>query len=172
MPLRPDQAESEEAAKEAALKLLERGPRTEREISDRLLGRGYAADAVERAVGRLRRVALLDDRAFVRAFVRSELMRRPQGRHLLAGKLRRRGVPTPLIEEMEEVIADDADLSDRSLATERDRAVRAAEGLRRRYAGRPDEERRRKLQGALLRRGFSWDTIRDLMREDPSGDST
>jgi len=37
MSLRPDQAESEEAAKEAALKMLERGPRTEREIVDRLL---------------------------------------------------------------------------------------------------------------------------------------
>jgi len=171
MSLRPGQAESEEAAKEAALKLLERGPRTEREIVDRLLGRGYAADAVERAVERLRRVALVDDRAFMRAFVRSELSRRPQGGRLLAGKLRRRGVSAALIEEMEEMIAADADLADRRLASEHDRAARAAAALHRRYAGKPDEERRRKIQGALLRRGFSWDTIRDLSREEPSGDS-
>ncbi len=171
MSLRPGQAESEEAAKEAALKLLERGPRTEREIVDRLLGRGYAADAVERAVERLRRVALLDDRAFMRAFVRTELLRRPQGGRLLAGKLRRRGVPAALIEEMEQIIAADTDLADRALGTERERAERAATSLRRRYAGKSDEERRRKVHDALLRRGFSWDTIRDLMREEPSGDA-
>ena len=54
---------SDEAAKEAALRILARGPRTEREVSDRLAERGYVPDAVERAVERLRRVSLLDDRA-------------------------------------------------------------------------------------------------------------
>jgi regulatory protein len=172
MPRRPGQAASEEAAKEAALRLLERGPRTEREIVDRLLGRGFASDAVERAIERLRRGAVLDDRAFVRAFVRAELTRRPQGRRLLAGKLRRRGVPAPLSEELEAIIEADADLADRSLATEAERARRAAEALRRRYAGRPEPERRRKLHDALLRRGFSWETIRDLMGDETSGDPT
>ncbi len=172
MPVRPDRAASEEAAKEAALRLLERGPRTEREIVDRLLGRGYEPDAVERAVERLRRVSLLDDRAFVRAFVRTELARRPQGRRLLEQKLRRRGVPAPLIEELERLIVEDEDLADRRLGSEAERAARAADALRRRYAGRPEEERRRKTVHALLRRGFSWDTIRDLVDEEPTGDTT
>jgi SOS response regulatory protein OraA/RecX len=91
MPLRPDRAASEEAAKEAALRLLERGPRTEREIVDRLLGRGVVPDAVEGAVARLRRVSLLDDRAIVRAFS-DGADAAPQGA-ALENKLRRRGVP-------------------------------------------------------------------------------
>ncbi|HSQ59952.1 MAG TPA: regulatory protein RecX [Acidobacteriota bacterium] len=172
MPLRPDRAASEDAAKEAALRLLERGPRTEREIVDRLLGRGFVPDAVERAVERLRRVSLLDDRAFVKAFVRTELARRPQSRRLLETKLRRRGVPAALIQEVERLLAEDADLAERRLGTERERAMKAVEALRRRYAGRPDEERRRKTAHALLRRGFSWDTIRDLMGDESTGDTT
>lgn len=172
MPLRPDRAASEEAAKDAALRLLERGPRTEREIVDRLLGRGFAPDAVERAVERLRRVSLLDDRAFLRAFVRTELTRRPQGRRLLETKLKRRGVPAALIAELDELLARDGDLAESRLATEVERAALAAAALRRRYAGRPEEERRRKLSQALLRRGFSWDTIRDIVGEEPTEEST
>ena len=172
MPLRPDRAASEDAAKEAALKLLERGPRTEREIVDRLLGRGFVPDAVEGAVQRLRRVSLLDDRAFVRAFVRAELTKRPQGRRLLELKLKRRGVPAALLAELDDVLARDADLAEQRLVSEFERAARAAVGLRRRYATRPEEERRRKLSQALLRRGFSWDTIRDLVGEVPTEEET
>ncbi len=172
MPLRPDRAASEEAAKNAALRLLERGPRTEREIVDRLLGRGFAPDAVERAVERLRRVSLLDDRAFLHAFVRTELTRRPQGRRLLVTKLKRRGVPAALLEELDDLLERDVDLADSRLATEVERAALAAAVLRKRYAGRPEEERRRKLSQALLRRGFSWDTIRELVGEEPTEEST
>jgi regulatory protein len=172
MPLRPDRAASEDAAKEAALKLLERGPRTEREIVDRLLGRGFVPDAVEGAVERLRRVSLLDDRAFVRAFVRAELTKRPQGRRLLETKLKRRGVPAALLAELDEVLARDVDLTEQRLVSEFERAARAAVTLRRRYAARPEEERRRKLAQALLRRGFSWDTIRDLVGEAPTEEET
>ena len=167
MPLRPDRAESEEAAKDAALKLLERGPRTEREIVDRLLGRGFAPDAVERAVERLRRVSLLDDRAFLHAFVRTELTRRPQGRRLLVTKLKRRGVPAVLIAELDALLERDGDLAEGRLATESERAALAAESLLRRYAAKPAEERRRKISNALLRRGFSWDTIRELIGAEP-----
>ena len=172
MPLQPDRAESEEAAKDAALRLLERGPRTEREIVDRLLGRGFAPDAVERAVERLRRVSLLDDRAFLRAFVRTELTRRPQGRRLLVTKLKRRGVPAELIEELDALLERDGDLAESRVATELDRAALAAEALRRRYEGHPEEERRRKLSSALLRRGFSWETIRELVGAEPPEEST
>jgi len=152
--------------------LLERGPRTEREIVDRLLGRGFVPDAVEGAVERLRRVSLLDDRAFVRAFVRAELTKRPQGRRLLETKLKRRGVPAALLAELDEVLARDVDLTEQRLVSEFERAARAAVTLRRRYASRPEEERRRKLAQALMRRGFSWDTIRDLVGEAPTEEET
>jgi regulatory protein len=165
MPLRSDRASSEDAAKEAALRILERGPKTEREIIDRLLARGFVADAVERAVERLRRVSLLDDRAFVRSYLRTEIPRRPQGRRLLVFKLKRRGVPASLLEELDQLLADDVDLADRSLDTEEGRARAALAELERRHARREPTERARRVQGALVRRGFDWSTVRDLVTE-------
>ncbi len=166
MTLSPERAGSEDAAKEAALSILARGPRTEREVEGRLLERGYHGDAVERALARLRRVSLLDDRAFVRSFLRTELFKAPQGKRLLEMKLRRRGVPDGLIRELDAFLEEDPDLSGRSLASEEGRAALGFAQLRRRYARLKPEVYRRRMQQALARRGFNWDTIRDLMGEE------
>lgn len=165
MPLRSDRASSEDAAKEAALRILERGPRTEREVFDRLLARGFVQDAVERAIERLRRVSLLDDRAFVRSFLRTEIPRRPQGRRLLVLKLRRRGIPAPLLEELDQLLAEETDLAERSLDTEEGRARAALAELERRHVRRDALDRARRVQGALVRRGFDWSTVRELLGE-------
>ncbi|HEX7076885.1 MAG TPA: regulatory protein RecX [Candidatus Eisenbacteria bacterium] len=170
-PIPPERAASDDAAKEAALRILARGPRTEREIADRLVERGYVPDAVERAVERLRRVSLLDDREFVRTFVRHELLRKPQGRRLLTAKMKRRGVPLPLLTEWERTIANEEDLAERCLETEEGRARAAAEEIRRRLGRRTPVERRRRLEAGLLRRGFGWDTIRDLIESEPEEDA-
>ena len=164
MPVRPDRAASEDAAKEAALRILERGPRTEREVEDRLLARGFERDAVDRAIERLRRVSLLDDRAFLRSFLRTELPRRPQGKRLLVTKLKRRGVPATLLEELDRLLGEEPDLAERSLDTEEGRAEAALSELRKRHAKREARDRARRLQGALLRRGFDWSMVRDLVR--------
>ena len=171
-PIPPEQAASDDAAKEAALRLLARGPRTEREVVDRLIERGYVPDAVERAVERLRRVSLLDDRAYLGWFVRTELLRKPQGIRLLRMKLARHGLPRPLLEALDDAIQDDRDLAERALETEIGRAEAAARQIRRGPVGKKDPDRRRRmLQAALLRRGFTWDTIRDLVGEEPESES-
>ncbi|HXF58802.1 MAG TPA: regulatory protein RecX [Candidatus Saccharimonadales bacterium] len=166
MALSPERAGSEEAAKEAALRILARGPRTEREVEIRLRDRGYHGEAVERAIQRLRRVSLLDDRAFVRSFLRTELFKAAQGRRILELKLRRRGVPDALIRELDSFLEDDPDLAGRSLVSEEERAAVGLTQLRRRYSGLAPEVYRRRMQQALARRGFGWDTIRDLLHEE------
>ena len=170
-PIPPEKAASDDAAKEAALKLLARGPRTEREVADRLIERGYVPDAVERAVERLRRVSLLDDRAYLEWFVRTELLRKPQGIRLLRMKLARHGLPRPLLEALNDAIQDDRDLAERALETETGRAEAAARQIRRQVGKREPDRRRRMIQAALLRRGFTWDTIRDLVGEETEPES-
>jgi regulatory protein len=150
----------------AALRILERGPKTEREVFDRLLARGFVLDAVERAVERLRRVSLLDDRAFMRSFLRNEIPRRPQGRRLLVMKLKRRGIPPSLLEELDQLLAEDPDLAERSLDTEEGRARAALAEAERRHVRRDATERARRVQGALIRRGFDWSTVRDLVTHE------
>ena len=166
MALSPERAGSEEAAKEAALRILARGPRTEREIEQRLRDRGYESGAVARALERLRRVSLVDDRAFVRSFLRTELFKAAQGKRLLVMKLRRRGVPDALVRELDSFLDEDPDLAGRSLASEEGRAAEGVRQLRGRYARLEPDVYRRRMQQALARRGFDWDRIRDLLEEE------
>ena len=163
MPIGRDQAASEDAAKEAALRILGRGPRTEREVLDRLLARGFVLDAVERAVERLRRVSLLDDRAFVRSFLRVEVVRKPQGSRLLRATLKRRGIATALLEELDDLVAEDPDLTERELHTEEGRARAALSQIDRRVRGARGPVRSRRVASALVRRGFDWSVVRDLV---------
>jgi regulatory protein len=165
MPVRPDRAASEEAAKDAALRMLGRAPRTEREIRDRLLTRGFVANAVEGALERLRRVSLLDDRAFVRAYLHSEVPRRPQGRRLIEATLKRRGVPALLIEELDQLLGEDPDLVERELDREEGRARAALAQIARRSRSRRTGDPRgsQRMMGALVRRGFDWSLARDLI---------
>jgi SOS response regulatory protein OraA/RecX len=121
---------------------------------------------VERAIERLRRVSLLDDRAFVRSFLRTELFKTAQGRRLLEMKLRRRGVPDVLIQELDAFLEEDPDLTGRSLVSEEGRAAAGLAQLRRKYARLDPETYRRRMQQALARRGFSWGTIRDVLGEE------
>ncbi len=166
MALSPERAGSEDAAKEAALRILARGPCTEHEVESRLRERGYHEEAVVRALTRLRRVSLLDDRAFVRSFLRTELFKAPQGRRLLEMKLRRRGVPDGLIRELDAFLEEDPDLEGRSLVSEEGRAAVGFAQLRRKYSRLEPDVYRRRMQQALARRGFGWDTIRELMKEE------
>ncbi|MGH7680647.1 MAG: regulatory protein RecX [Candidatus Eiseniibacteriota bacterium] len=170
MPRRSIEITSADAAKEAALRFLERAPRTEREIVDRLLARGFVPDAVERAVERLRRVSLLDDRAFVRSFLRTELARRPQGRRMLTAKLKRRGVPAPIVEDVDALVHEDPDLVERGLDTEEGRAKAALVGLTRRHRQKEGADRARRIGGALARLGFDWSIVRDLVTYGDSGE--
>lgn len=169
MALTPERAASEDAAKDAALRILASGPRTVREVEDRLLSRGFDASAAERAIERLRRVSLLDDRAFVRSFLRTELLRAPQGMRLLVVKLRRRGVPPALVQEIDSLLQEDTDLVERSLGSETERGRAAFHQLRRGRAGLPPDVYRRRITQALARRGFEWDVIRDLLGEETEG---
>ena len=137
-----------EAAREAALKLLERARRTRADLARRLGERGYAAPTIEQALERLTRVGLVDDVEYARAFLRGRLGRRAAGRRRLEQELRARGV-TP---------ADVAGAFER-LAEEVEGARRAVAQAERRYRALDPQLRRRRLYALLARRGFDPDAI-------------
>lgn len=89
---------------------------------------------------------MVDDRAFARAWVESRQQRRHLSRRALREELHRKGIARELIDEaLDDVDGDDEYLAARALA---ERKARTMSGLE-------PEVRRRRLVGALARRGFS-----------------
>ena len=149
-----------EAAREAALKLLERTRRTRADVARRLRDKGYAAPVVDEVIARLQGVGLLDDAEYARAFLADRWGRRAAGWRVLERDLRQRGVEREDIErarrqfEAEQGPADEVRL-----------ARRVAEQAQRRYAALDSRVRRQRLYALLARRGFDGDVIEQALRE-------
>ena len=151
-----------DAAREAALELLDRARRTRSDLARRLVERGFAAPTIAEALDRLAGVGLVDDVEYARAFLRSRGARRPAGRRRLEQELRARGVA-----------ADDLAAAFEREGGARDEAGGAARVVAlaaRRYHGLDPRLRRQRLYALLVRRGFDREAIEAALAGAPGPD--
>jgi len=146
----------ENAAYEAALRLIAHRDRTVHELRTRLADKGYPADSVKAAVERLKRIGYLDDRAYCERYTTEILATRPAGHRFITARLRLRGVHPEVIREV---------LS-RAYPPElvEEMAYRVAAKRAKRSRNEAPAVRRRKLAGFLSRRGFNYDDVQKALR--------
>ncbi len=144
-----------DAAREAALRLLERSRRTRDDLARRLREKGFPPATIDDVLDRLTQVGLVDDVEFARAFLAGRWGRRPSGLRRLEQQLRAKGV------------GDEAVSAARALIEAREGAVdevtaahRVVEQAARRYAKLEPRVRQQRLYALLARRGFDGDVIR------------
>lgn len=156
-----------EAAREAALKLLERTRRTRADLERRLRDKGYAPAAAAEALDRLARVGLVDDAEFARAFLAGRWGRRPAGWVRLRQELRAKGVGDDAIESARaQVAAREGGVDETSTA------LKLVQQARRRMSALDSAKQRQRLYALLARRGYDGDTIRRVLaiRDDEAGE--
>ena len=159
------QADGRWKAKQAALSLLGTRARATGELSDRLRRKGFDEDATAYAIAEVRRMGLLDDRAFAESWVRDRLLLRPRGARALVGELSRKRVAPDVARDAVACVMHAADVCDADLC-----AHAASKWLRTHPT--PDaadrearEKQRRRLAGYLGRRGFSGHAVRSALQE-------
>ncbi len=148
-------ADTLERAHEAALTLLESRPRSEAELRRALRRKGFDEAAVDSVLERLRQVGLVDDLAFARFWAEQRQHFHPQGRALLEAELRQHGVPEAILRQVKEEYDEASALRE------------AARAQARKLHHVPAPEFQRRLIGRLLRRGFPYAAIQELLH-DPS----
>ena len=134
---------------EAALNILDRSARTEKEIRNKLQLKGYLPEVTDAVCERLRDARLIDDR-YIAERLTSSMIAGGKGRYAVMRKLRSRGISS---EDSAEALSE---IDEEEQKTE---AYRQAQKLARKYEGIEPRERKAKLSQALSRRGFSWDSI-------------
>ncbi|MEX1255168.1 MAG: regulatory protein RecX [Dehalococcoidia bacterium] len=140
--------EARRGALQAALRLVARGPRSERELRDRLRRRGFAQPAVDAAAGRLQELGYLDDAAFARFWTETRQAGRPSSQRFVVSELRRKGIAPETAQEATAEISDEEAAYDAA-----SRRLRSFQGL--------EYQRFRERLGAFLtRRGFGYDVAR------------
>ena len=147
------QKDTDEVAFQAALKLINVRARSEAEIRDRLVKKGFNEAAVESTLERLRQASLVDDEQFAQAWVENQTTFRPRGRMALRLELRQKGIGDELIQKTLEEATDEESL-----------AYQAAQKAARRWETLEWREFRVKLSQFLGRRGFSYGTAAPVVK--------
>lgn len=141
-----------------AVNLLTYKPRSIMELRTRLMEKEWTNSAiVEEVIKKLESYGYLDDAQFARDFASSRLRQKPIGKRVLKQKLAQKKLDKETVEEAVEKAF--AETSEEEII---DRAIEK----RLRIKGKPTERADvKRFYDFLLRQGFSYDLVRDKMRE-------
>jgi regulatory protein len=149
--------DSLEKAKDQAIRYIVQRPRSISEIERYLKRKGYDEPQIEQVVNRLRELNLLDDTAFAEYWIEQRLTFKPRSQMALRYELQQKGVSRDVMDEMLNEVDE--------VAAAQDAAQRKLNTFRH----LPEDQFRAKLGSFLQRRGFRYETIRqvvdDLWRE-------
>lgn len=142
--------EEREEAYRSALAILERKARTAKELSLALKRKGYSKTIIDACLERLRSRNILDDAAFAKRFAEQRAVNQRKGRRLIKQELIQRGIGKS---EAEEALGQLSDEQERKLAL----ALASKKWPQTKGEYR---DRRNKLTGFLLRRGYPSGIVR------------
>ena len=142
-------------AKEKALKLLAVRPRSEKELRQKLLQKGFTGKIVFEVISDLKKVDLINDEKFAESWAFSRLANKPMGRFLLKQELFRKGIKKELIEEVIKKSFEDE--------KEIELAKKLLDKRKKLFQNLEDRKVQKKLSDFLLRRGFSYEIVNKVM---------
>lgn len=147
-------------ARKIVLRQLAMGPRTRRQLEDKLRDRGTDPQVAARVLDRMAEVGLVDDEAYVEMYVRSKQETKGLASSALRHELRTKGVADDVIDAaLEEIDPEREKEQARELVARRIRTMR---GLDR-------EVQTRRLAGFLARKGYGSGVAYQVIREALDG---
>ncbi|MBN2103987.1 RecX family transcriptional regulator [bacterium] len=150
-------------AKKKALSLLSYRARSVEEIRDRLNQKGYDDRIVNSIVEDFLRVGLLNDESFASAYIQTRMIQRPASKRLLIQELKKKGVKESMAARVvTEGYGEKSEIEvAKSLIELRFKRFRRGDRLK----------NKKKISDFLIRRGFDWDIINELLRWKEESDS-
>lgn len=152
------------------LRFLAVRPRSEKEIRDYLRKKfsifnfkfSNEEKTIEEFLERLRASGLVDDEKFARWWVEQRQGgRKPKGQRIIGMELRQKGVAREIIETVLPRMAE---------AAEQELAEKAAAKKMRLYRRYPPPAFRQKMAQYLLRQGFTWPVVKEVLQKRLSND--
>jgi regulatory protein len=144
-------------AKSYVYGILARRMYTTREIRDKLVEREYVDKIIEDVIATLERYGYLNDRTYAQEWIESRMRSKPKGKIALKRELERKGIDRSIIEEALSQAFDQSKESEMALDLARRKA--------RSYNADDPVAAKRKLQSFLIRRGFDFETVKDVIEQ-------
>lgn len=147
--------EEKKKARDKALRLLAVRARSEKEIMDRLKQAKYSVRIIEEVITELKRLKLLNDADFAVMFARNRVISKPTGEYMLKQELKAKGLSEKDIKQGIEAAFNEK--------PQTQQALELAIKIKARHRNQEEYKARKKVNDHLLRRGFSWDIVNDIM---------
>lgn len=140
--------------KTAALRYMERSYKSQKEITDKLLEKGYEEETVHRVLEFLKSYGFVDDKNYVQLYAKEKLS--TQGKNKIKHALSRKGIHEEVIEEC---------LRSFDSSIEENTALAMAEKKLKTLVKSEKDRRKiyRKLGEFLIRNGFSVEKVKDVV---------
>ncbi|MCG8604136.1 recombination regulator RecX [bacterium] len=149
--------EGKRRVKDKAYQLLAARAHSGQELKKKLTQRGFQPELVDAVLGQLQKDHVVDDSEFARLFARSRLNNKPMGKRRLRCELWQKGLSEEIVDQtLNEVYQE---RSQAQLARD------LVEKRQSRYAHLEGALRKKRLGDLLLRRGFDWSLIKEVIDE-------
>lgn len=147
------------------LKFFSYRPRSEKELKDWFARKQVGQETQEMILQKMRNLGYLNDEEFAQWWIEQRTTFRPAGTRLLAMELRQKGIEKNLIARLLDCLAKPGPASRDYIAgdVEKELAKKVAEKKLKSLKHLPSLELKQKLSGVLARRGFSWETIKEVV---------
>ena len=147
-------------ARKLALRFLAHRPRTAMEVRDRLRAEDFGDGDIEKVIGDLKKVELVNDAGFARMYISDALSTKATGKTLLRRKLLLLGVEKGLVDEALQKAFASVDEAAEALTAGRKFLKKSAAAHTPANAPRL----RQRLAAFLGRRGFTWETVESVIK--------
>ena len=144
-------------AKSYVYRILARRMYTTKEIRGKLVERGYVGKIIEDVIATLERYGYLNDRTYAEEWIESRMRSKPKGKIALRRELERKGIDRSIIEDALSQAFDESKEAEMAMDLAR-RKIRS-------YNTDDPVAAKRKLQSFLLRRGFDFETVKDVIEQ-------
>lgn len=141
------------------LRFLSFRPRSKKEVSDYLKRKKADPLLINKIINKLEEYNFINDEEFAKWWIEQRTVFKPRSSRLIKMELRQKGISNEIIES--EIFSSEAGL----IFNEIERAKKIVESKIYKYKGLPRQEIFRKLGGLLVRRGFSYDVIKQSIDE-------
>lgn len=151
----PDDSQKKQA-QITVLRLLAATPKSRKQLSDRLEAKGFNQKVIEETLDQMAGQGIVNDTSFARNIATQYSLAKPSGKRRIRFEMKRRGVP--------EQVQDDV-LSRISAEEETARAQELAQARWEKLRNLPSEKRQKRLFDFMLRRGFDYSAIKDIIQK-------
>lgn len=153
-----DLVEKEEMlrCKNSAIRIIERNYKTEKEVRNKLIEKGYNENAINNAIDFLQKYNFLDDNTYTKMYVKDKL--NSQGSNKIKYTLMKKGISKEMIEEeLQNIDRDDEKKVAMELAQKKLSSIKKSENDKYKISG--------KLYRFLTSKGYNYDIVKETVKD-------